>query len=94
MNNFEFLIVENDISSIETTYSSNTISIIIKFEWEIDCGCFSCKRDSTLTILISNKSEDMLINDLKNKRGKAYEYILNHRQYVGKLLDLKGEYND
>lgn len=91
---FKSLIGEYDISSVDVTYNYNNVSIVIKFEWEMDCGCFSCKKDSTLTILSLREHEPILVNNIKNKQGKAYKYILNHKQYVGKLLDLKGENDD
>lgn len=91
MNDFDFLIGQYDI--IEVIYKQHGLinSLIITFKWEVDCGCFSYYKESVLTVYIPNKLEDYYIEEIKKETGKFYQYILNHKEYVGELLDLRGE---
>lgn len=94
MIDYSFLIGQYDILSVSTISEHNNFSVIFNFKWEEDYGCFSCAKTSTLTVVIPPTLEQDLINNILQKQGIVYEYILKHKEYVGELLNLKEKKND
>jgi hypothetical protein len=54
----------------------------------MDCGCFTYAKNSNLTVKVPKKSKKK-IEELKDKKGIIYQYIKNHKEYVGEFLDLE-----
>lgn len=89
--NLNFLIGTQEIDSIEIINDCYKYTIVFYFKWEIDFGCFSCNKISTLTVIIPKKLIMSVILDLKENKGIVYDYIKKHRRYTGELLDLRSE---
>ncbi len=94
MIDYSFLIGQYDILSVSTISEHNNFSVIFNFKWEEDYGCFYCTKTSTLTVVIPPTLEQNLVNDILQKQGEVYEYIVKHKEYVGELLNLKEKNND
>ena len=91
------LIEENDLYNINLTINNDILNVDMIFIWKEDYGIFSKKKRSDLTILTSKDLWEKIQNDIDNKKGIVYKYILNHKLYVGELLDFykinyKGEF--
>lgn len=77
----------NDIYDIHY----NTNSFELSFSWEMDCGCFSIDKYSHLIIQFQDEMLDKVIDNMTNLKGKIGAYILNHKEYNGALLEIKGD---
>lgn len=94
MNRFDELLGTNDIDSIdykESGYSENYDTLDINFAWEMDCGCFSFNRYSHLILRFPNELLNKVVDNMTNIKGKIGAYILNHKEYSGILLEIKGD---
>ena len=78
---------DQDIYNISITKNEKGLIIDFKFTWNEDYGLFSKTKSSDLTVLTSEELWDTIQKDIKHKQGIVYQYILNHKLYVGELLD-------
>lgn len=72
MNNLDFLIGEQDIKTIDLKKENLIYSLVFTFEWDVDYGCFSCKKSSNLTVYVPEEKFDKIVNDLTNKTRKSF----------------------
>lgn len=80
-------LADQDVCDITVTKGKKGLIIDFKFTWNEDYGLFSKTKCSDLTVLTSEELWNTIQEDIKNKQGIVYQYILNHKLYVGELLD-------
>lgn len=94
MTKFDFLVGTYDIAMISWDFNilhfgKGWYTVVIEFEWSLDCGCFDCNKSSTLTIQIPYDLVESIIQDIKQEKGLVYDAIQRHKEYVGEFLDLR-----